>query len=201
MTGPDFYPSLPPTPPLSHPPTFPPRVLKIRLDIKYLKINLLSSLEQAPERRFGEGGLVWGVGIAYGDLTVGSTGGHQRWLSPVGAWCLSQHPELCTLHDSPVSFAARGSWPACHVGVENCRALLQTLETCLDLPGNCGVSASSPCTAGTLLSSWPPLTTSLGWAGPSTCPGKARVCWRTEELVGGHPVLARPSRWQGWIPC
>lgn len=100
---------------------------------------------------------------------------------------------------SPVRFAARGSGPACHVSVENSGALLQTLGTCLDLPGNRGVSASPTLRAGRLSSAGLLATTDqLLGAGPGHppalqspgCGGGQRSCWC------GHPVLARPSRCQ-----
>lgn len=108
-----------------------------------------------------------------------------------------QHLEPCVLHDSSARFAAGGSQPACHVSVENSEALLQTLGTCLDLPHNRGVSASSTRRAGRLSSAGLLATTDwLLGAGPGHppalespgCGGGQRSCWC------GHPVLARPSR-------
>lgn len=86
-------------------------MLNIRLDIKYLKINLLSSLEQAPGRRFGEGGLVWGGVTHWVALCARGVRrlGTQSWLSLVGAACLSQHPELpCTIPQRGLLLVAPG---------------------------------------------------------------------------------------------
>lgn len=57
--------------------------------------------------------------------------------------------------DSPARVVVRGAQPACHVSVENSGTLLQMFCTCLDLPGNLGVSASSTHRAG--LFSWQPV--------------------------------------------
>lgn len=166
-------------------------MLKIRLDIKYLKINLLSSLERAPGRRFGDGGLVRG-GVAHGAVAgavgqPGDTGGGcPRWVPG----CLSRRPQLLRLlGDSPARFAAGGSRPACHVSVENCRALLQT---CLDPPGIRGVSAGSTRTAWARPGSWGP-----GRAVP--CPAEPRCgavatpCWPGRAVPGLYPWLGRAA--------
>lgn len=169
--------------PPSHPPTFPPRVLNIRLDIKYLKINLLSSLEQAPGRRFGEGGLVWGgvthwvVLCARGVRQLGT----QSWLSLVGAACLSQHPELpCTIPQRGLPLVAPG---------QLVMSVLKTPEQFskrLEPVSICPVSAVSPRAAGRLSSagSWPQLWPApWGWAGTATCPAQPRLWWRTGEFL------------------
>lgn len=91
--------------------------------------------------------------------------------------CLAVCPNTLSsaLCDSPVSFAARGSRPACHVSVENCRAPLQAPGTCLDLPANRGVSTSRTLRAGRL--------------------GSAGLLAMTDRLPGAG--LPHPPPWEG----
>lgn len=101
MTEADFYPSPPPP---SHPDS-----LNIRLDVKYLKINLLSSLDQALgiDLLKGRACLGWfctrvsrqglpqrsWLLVCQGCQGCPAAGGRQwrvrRWLSAVGGWDVS----------------------------------------------------------------------------------------------------------------
>lgn len=80
MTEADFI-------PLPH--RFPPRLLSIRLDVKYLKINLLRSLERAVGTGIKQGGLLWAdfcPWISGGMLLPGMSGMSRTPSGAVSLW-------------------------------------------------------------------------------------------------------------------
>lgn len=174
---------IPPTPPLSHPECW----------ISDWILNTWKSTYLAAWSRLQGGGLEREGSFRVGISPWGcpAAGGHQGCLSLLGA-CPSTLSSA--LRDSPASFAAGGSRPACHVSVENCRAPLQGLEPVWICP----LPAVPPrCTrrAGwllALLGSWPSLTSSLGLGCPIHLP------WKAQAVLGdrGAAGVARPSRCQ-----
>lgn len=87
--------------------------------------------------------------LAVGVLLLGASGLSGQCWGRLGPWLWVAGMSLLSTPSSPVSCSslvsavARGTWPACHVGVESPGMLPQTLGTCLDLPANLNVSSSS----------------------------------------------------------